>query len=144
MTENIDKFLQENNVVQIAICHENLEKIEELKKYINGFENIAVINQFIWNVNNKVMNSIHITNKNVSKGNAMIGMCEFLKIDLKDVIAIGDKGNDVSMIQAAGMGVAMQNATDDVKSVADFITNSNEEDGVAKVLEKILNEKSDK
>ena len=63
---------------------------------------------------------------------------QFLRIDLKDTVAIGDKINDISMIKIAGFGVAMGNATEDVKEVADFITATNDENGVAKVLEKIL------
>lgn len=137
LSENIDEFLMKNKVVQIAICHENLEKIEKLKEHINWNTNLKVINQFIWEVNGKVMHSLHITNTGVSKGNAMVGLCKFLKIDLSQTVAIGDKANDISMLQMAGLGVAMGNATEEVKQIADFITTSNEEDGVAKVLENI-------
>lgn len=140
LIENIDDFLKENKVVQIAMCHENLERIEELKKYIHTNTNLKVINQFIWEVNDKVMYSIHITNKSVSKGNAMSGMCKYLKIDLSDVVAIGDKANDISMIQMAGFGVAMGNAIEEVKQIADFITTSNENDGVAEALKQIIKE----
>ena len=84
------------------------------------------------------MHAIHVNNPTISKGNAMAGLCKFLKIDLKDTVAIGDKINDISMIKMAGLGVAMGNATEDVKKVADFITTTNDEDGVAKVLENIL------
>ena len=140
LTESIEEFLNKNNVLQIAMCHENLEKIENLKKYIHTNTELSITNQFIWEVNSKIMHSIHITNKGVSKGNAMSGLCKFLKIDLKNVTAIGDKTNDISMIEMAGVGVAMGNAIEEVKQIADFITTSNEEDGVAKVLEKILEE----
>lgn len=138
LTEGIDEFLEKNKVIQISICSENLEQVENLKKYIQEKTCFCVINQFIWEVNGKVMHAIHVNNPTVSKGNAMSGLCRFLKIDLKDTVAIGDKINDISMIKMAGFGVAMGNATEDVKEVADFITATNDEDGVAKVLEKIL------
>ena len=141
LTEKIDDFLRNNKVIQIAICDERLEKIENLKKYIKETTTLEVINQFIWEVNGKVMNAIHITNTGVSKGNAMAGLCKFLKVDVKETVAIGDKINDISMIKMAGLGVAMGNATKDVKQIADMVTSSNEEDGVAKVLEKIWEEK---
>lgn len=67
----------------------------------------------------------------------------FSKLGIKkeEVIACGDGHNDISMIQYAGLGVAMANADDEVKSQANFITLSNEEDGVATVVEQfILNE----
>ena len=64
----------------------------------------------------------------------MNGLCKFLKIDIKDVIAIGDGLNDISMIKTAGLGVAMENAEKEVKEIADEITSTNLENGVAKIL----------
>lgn len=55
-----------------------------------------------------------------------------------EMIAVGDGFNDLSMIQYAGLGVAMANAQEVVKENADFITLSNEEDGVAHVVEKFI------
>ena len=61
-----------------------------------------------------------------------------------EVMSIGDEENDLSMIEYAGMGVAMGNAVAQVKAVADIVTATNEEDGVAKVVETyILQEGSD-
>ena len=57
---------------------------------------------------------------------------------MKDVVAIGDDMNDISMLKMAGLGVAMGNALDGVKAVADIVTESNEESGVGKILEKIV------
>ena len=54
------------------------------------------------------------------------------------MIACGDAGNDLSMVKYAGMGVAMGNATNDVKEIANYITLSNDEDGIAKVIEKFI------
>ena len=51
---------------------------------------------------------------------------------------MGDAGNDFHMIQYAGLGVAMGNATDDIKAIADHITVSNDEHGVAKVIEQFV------
>ena len=54
------------------------------------------------------------------------------------MVACGDGRNDVTMVNYAGMGVAMENACDDVKKVADFITASNDQDGVAIAIEKFF------
>lgn len=54
------------------------------------------------------------------------------------MIACGDGFNDISMIEFAGLGVAMENAQEPVKKVADYITKSNEEDGVAHVIHKYI------
>jgi hydroxymethylpyrimidine pyrophosphatase-like HAD family hydrolase len=59
-----------------------------------------------------------------------------LGIKREEIISIGDELNDLDMIEYAGLGVAMGNAREEVKNKADFITKSNEEDGVAYVFEK--------
>ena len=55
-----------------------------------------------------------------------------------EVMAIGDGENDVEMLSFAGLGIAMENAREDVKEVANVVTNSNNEDGVAKAIEKYI------
>ena len=59
------------------------------------------------------------------------------------MIAFGDGYNDLSMLKLAGMGVAMANAVDEVKAEADYVTLSNEEDGVATAIEKFCYGKED-
>lgn len=88
LTEEISEFLKRNNVIQVAVCSEELTKIEQVKQWIEEQTNFKVTNQFIWEVNGKRMQAIHITNSNVSKGNSMAGLCKFLKIDLKEVVAV--------------------------------------------------------
>lgn len=73
-----------------------------------------------------------------SKAVAMEKLGEYYGIDKSRMIAVGDQTNDLSMIEYAGLGVAMANAVDAVKAAADYITASNEDDGVAKVIEKFV------
>lgn len=73
--------------------------------------------------------------KGVSKGHALKEISQYLEIDRKDIIAFGDQENDISMLKIAGVGVAMENAVEELKDVADYITKSNNEDGIAKFLE---------
>lgn len=73
--------------------------------------------------------------KDVSKGKALENVCSILGISIEDSMAIGDGGNDISMLQKAGIGVAMGNAVDEVKAEADFVTRSVDEDGIAYALE---------
>ena len=61
-----------------------------------------------------------------------------LGIDRSEVIAFGDAQNDQSMIEWSGTGVAMGNAVDEVKAVADYVTDTNNEDGIAKALARLL------
>lgn len=74
----------------------------------------------------------------ITKGNALAGALPKVGIDASEVIAFGDAQNDISMLEWAGMGVAMGNATEAAKAAADMVTGSNNEDGIASALEKIL------
>ena len=56
----------------------------------------------------------------------------------EEIIACGDASNDLAMIEYAGLGVAMENATDDVKEIANYQTKSNNEDGIAEVVNKFI------
>ena len=81
---------------------------------------------------------LEFLNKNVNKGVGVSIIAERFGIKPQEVICIGDAENDISMIRYAGLGVAMANATLDVKAAADYITLTNEEDGVAHVIEKFM------
>lgn len=81
---------------------------------------------------------LELLNKISDKGNAVKFLAAHLNIDRNDIMAIGDNENDISMIQYAGIGVAMGNAVEKVKNVADYITKSNQEDGVACAIEKFV------
>ena len=74
----------------------------------------------------------------IDKERSLARLFEILSIDREAVIACGDGYNDQNMIQFAGLGVAMANAPKDVQDTADYITYSNEEDGVAHVVEKFV------
>lgn len=74
----------------------------------------------------------------VDKGNTLALLIQELKLSTDEVVAIGDGVADVSMLQLAGTSIAMGNARDSVKACADFITLSNEENGVAAAIEKAL------
>lgn len=79
-----------------------------------------------------------ISAKNVDKWNAIEFLKEKMKIEKNEIIAIGDNMNDKTMIENAGLGIAMGESTPVIKEIADVVTDTNCNDGVAKVLEKIL------
>lgn len=74
----------------------------------------------------------------VSKAAALKRLCELYGILPEEVIAVGDAPNDLSMIEFAGLGVAMGNAHDEVKAAAKYVTASNDEDGVAVVIDEFV------
>lgn len=79
-----------------------------------------------------------LTPQGADKGSALARLCHKLNIDRTEVIAFGDNHNDLTMLEWAGRGVAMGNAHPDVKAVADEVTATNVDDGVAQVLETLL------
>ncbi|MGM0125081.1 HAD superfamily hydrolase [Enterococcus sp. AZ194] len=79
-----------------------------------------------------------ILNKEASKGAAVAKLAAHLGIKQEEIMAIGDNENDLSMIEYAGMGVAMGNATPSVKQAANVQTTSNEEHGVAEVIKEYI------
>ena len=74
----------------------------------------------------------------ISKGATLARFAEHFEIKPEEVIAVGDGMNDVTMLQYAGLGVAMANGAEELKQIADFITGTNEEDGVAQVIEQFI------
>lgn len=81
---------------------------------------------------------INVLAPGVCKGAALAAMAAGLGIAPDEIIAIGDGNNDVTMLAAAGLGIAMGNATDKAKEIADYITGDVEEDGLAAALGKFL------
>ena len=76
--------------------------------------------------------------KGVTKAYGLALLAKDLGLTAAEIMTIGDEENDLRMIEYAGIGVAMANAVDQVKAVANVVTASNEEDGVAQVIEKYL------
>lgn len=80
---------------------------------------------------------------NVDKGTGVKSLVSALGMDMKDTIAIGDERNDLAMIEVSNVGCAMNNAHEEVKKIADYITeNDNEHSGVAEVIEKFVLKKA--
>lgn len=133
------------------------------EKYINGTERII----YIWNVKEKdaaylqqkineikgvvshTMGSwtkgcldIHVTNIEATKKQALEELIKMLTLNKNEIIGVGDHNNDLPLFESVGLKVAMGNATEKLKSNADYVTSSVDEDGLAQVIEKfILNEK---
>lgn len=78
---------------------------------------------------------LEVMNPNTSKGIALGALCKKLGVPPKQVMAIGDSGNDAAMLDFAGVGVAMGNGEEALKQKADLIAPTNEEGGVADMLE---------
>ena len=107
------------------------KKIEKLKKELSEFKDIVYFGAG--------SRSVEINHQGVSKGRAVKALADYYGIKREEIVCIGDNENDISMIEYAGLGVAMGNAIDQVKALADYITDSNKEEGVSNALKKIFN-----
>lgn len=122
--------LRSPKLIKVMAVGEDEEKMRKAKLefiQLNKFEVVS-----------SMKNSFEVMAKNTSKGNALRKICDYYGIDRNEIISVGDNENDISMIKFAGLGVAMGNAEKSVKEIADYITDTNEEDGVAKLIEKYI------
>ncbi|MEH6941016.1 Cof-type HAD-IIB family hydrolase [Bacillus sp. JJ722] len=81
---------------------------------------------------------LEFTERGVTKGTSLNQLIQRYGIKREEVIAIGDSYNDLAMIEFAGLGVAMGNAPEDIKAIANYVTDTNMNDGVGKVVEKFV------
>lgn len=89
-------------------------------------------------ITSSVKQLIEISHEDATKATGITFLCDMLAIEENDIVAFGDADNDIEMLQLAGRGVAMGNASQSVKEIADAITESNTEDGVAKECNRIF------
>lgn len=134
----------EPQVERIADWSHFLERVDVNKLIIYGAEaQVAALRQAI---DAQLKHAVHVTRANIagmievlpantSKGQAVKRLLAELDIDPANCLAVGDGENDIEMLQAVGIGVAMGNATPLLKEVADVIVPSNDEDGLALALE---------
>ncbi|HCT65202.1 MAG TPA: hypothetical protein DIC60_08085 [Lachnospiraceae bacterium] len=116
--------------VVIGAEHEITREITSIVRK-QGYESIEVRDR-LWD------EYLFINHQGMGKARGVKLLCDYFNISPKEVIAFGDEKNDIDMLELVGMGVAMDNAHDSVKEVADYVTLSNDNDGVAEALVKFF------
>ena len=127
--------IEEGKIAKGIAISPKKEKVAKLRKELDrlGIVSTYASGQY----------SIEVNHSGVSKSNAIEALINHYGIKKEELICIGDSENDIAMIKYAGLGVAMGNASEEVKRVANYVTDTNNKDGVAKVIEKfILNDKN--
>ena len=122
----------EEPIMKIVFAHLDVEKIPVLAKLLSEHPRAAdfdFIRSESW--------LYEILPKGVSKGAALLKMAELLGIAPEKTIAVGDFNNDVSMIRAAGIGFAVDNAVAEAKAVADYVTVSNNHHAIAAIVDRL-------
>ncbi|MEM6285466.1 MAG: HAD-IIB family hydrolase, partial [Chloroflexota bacterium] len=129
--QNILSSTQVNKLVAMSAYDDR--KTKALRWQLN-----AQINGKARLMNGGVGHQVEVLPPGASKGTALKSLLREMKIDPKNVMAIGDAENDVEMVRLAGVGVAVGNAQQMLKDAADVITVTNDEDGVAQIIEKYV------
>ncbi|MEK4152779.1 Cof-type HAD-IIB family hydrolase [Carnobacterium sp. FSL E2-0243] len=116
----------------IAFSDDGQHTLAPIKEKLETLGSLAITSSFI--------NNIEINHKDAQKGIALARTAKRLGIPMENVMAIGDNFNDVSMLKVAGVSFAMENAEEEVKSHAKYLTSSNNENGVAEAIMRCINE----
>jgi Cof subfamily protein (haloacid dehalogenase superfamily) len=124
------KLCVKKGVVKILIFDDEKESIIKIRKVLNLENDICAVQSH--------PNYLEVSDHLVNKGNALRILAEYLKIELKDCLAIGDQENDIKMIQVAGIGVAIGNGNPLLLKEADYITKSFEENGFSYAVSDLI------
>ena len=148
IVENIYNYIvdRDEKVVKITICDNNQVIFNSIMRKLKEIEEIEVLE--VSHMSRKIIRQgsvevpieyfyTEISAQNVDKWNAIEFLKEKMQIKTEEIVAIGDNVNDKKMIENAGLGIAMGESTPVIKNVANQITGSNNEDGVAQALENL-------
>lgn len=124
------ELFDDTHPIHKLLCIATKEQIDEVELFITekAIQGISCVRS--------KENYLEITSEEVSKKSAMLFLAEEMKLSMEDILSIGDHFNDVPMLEAAGLGIAMGNAPQEVKDAADFVTSTNDENGLAHALKK--------
>lgn len=131
--ENYRKIIFDNanDIVKISILEKDAMKYEKIR---NEFEELG-----IFAVAKSDVDYVDVTDLGVNKGSAVKELAQYLGIDLSNIACIGDNENDKEMLQVSGLSIAMKNANDNIKDLADIISDDdNNHHGVAGVIERYI------
>lgn len=129
-TDDIYKMVRESTcgLDKIQILFADMSERSKAWEELAGVKGLELVDSLGYN--------IEINAYGVNKGTGLVSLGRLLGIKRTEIMACGDGDNDIRMLQEVGFGVAMANATEAVKQAANYITLSNEEDGVADAIEK--------
>ncbi|GGB55106.1 HAD-IIB family hydrolase [Virgibacillus dakarensis] len=116
--------------LKIGFDSHDKEKLDDLVKKLSYHKELEL--------SNSTPTNIEVNPIGVNKATALRSVCEWIGTTMNNVMAVGDSLNDIKMIQQGGIGIAMGNAQDAVKKAADFVTDTNNQDGVAKAIERFV------
>jgi hypothetical protein len=137
------KELEKKEIYQVIINSRNYDNMAQFESFIKDKENMKIANyskEYKLGIRqSKEPYYMFINNRTTDKGSAINKFLEAMNIKKEEAICFGDRMNDITMFNSCGKKVAMQNADDDLKRLANYVTSlSNDENGVADFLNKYL------
>lgn len=134
---NFDDIWQRERIIKATIVVRSAEEKARAQDIYQHFKDQL---SFSWTITPAYpeVDFINVRAIGVSKGKALEALASFLEVPLNDVVAIGDGTNDVSLLSTAGLAIAMGNAHDELKAVADHVTLDVDHNGVAAAVDKFL------
>ncbi|WP_312473277.1 Cof-type HAD-IIB family hydrolase [Neobacillus sp.] len=127
------QFTLENhneNICKCIVFSDDTEAVNKAKQELKQYNILEVVSSHV--------NNFEAMQLGTSKGIAVKSLCDNLNVKPEELICIGDNENDLSMLQFAGLGIAMGNAPEEIKLQADYVTDNNVNCGVAKALDLFL------
>ena len=121
---------EKDNIIKCEIHDKDQEKVNNVRKELEALSGIEITSSH--------KNNIEINRIGTSKGKAIEVLASYYNIKREEIIAIGDNENDLSAIEFAGIGIAMGNASERVKKKSNYITDTNDNNGVAKAIDKFI------
>ncbi|MBQ2714183.1 MAG: HAD family phosphatase [Clostridia bacterium] len=132
---DLSKFLLEKNrPVTKVLAFDTPDRINEMSEKYSAISRV----EKKYTVSPSAAYLLDFVNYGASKGEGVKAMCEKLNVSIAETVCFGDSPNDISMLKVAGLGVAVKNARDSVKEAADYVTDSCDDDGVGRAIEKII------
>lgn len=136
------KELKNEDIYQITINSDNYYKTKKCEEFIKLFKDLRITNYSRDYINNNINSNepyyLFINKKDTDKGIAIKKFLKIMGINKEDTICFGDRINDIEMFKNCGITVAMENADSKLKEIADYITLSNNEEGVTFFLNKYM------
>lgn len=133
--DDLREHIEQNpsGIEKISAFFDDMEERESARK--------ELIDKNIASISSALNNNIEINQFGCDKGDGLTHLATHLGLSMDEVMACGDAGNDTMMIKAAGIGVVMENGREELKEIADFVTRTNDQDGVAYAIEKLALQK---
>ena len=132
LVDDLEMFVKEQSttVEKTTLLFKTMEERQRAADALSKIEDI----QF----SSSLPKNLEISKKGCNKGDGLFHLAKILNIQKEEIMSCGDADNDRELLESAGLAVVMENGLDSMKAIADYITVSNQENGVAKAMEKFV------